>query len=396
MALPDPLEQFTQPSYYAAHFMDSQVWQPYVQHVCNKHGFTVRHIQPGLPGTYPTYIATVNAPDISQGVPNLVVKFFGPLFDGAVAFNIEKAVANTLAQHRLPFHIPEILAQGQLIKGWNYLSFEHIPGVSFSQARKQLSTRVLMKLAAQLGSYLRELHDSTTNFQLVDARLGSPIEREEFPDFIANQHRHCSANHQKWNDLPGHLAEQLPAYLIPLEELVDLGTPPHLIHADLTADHVLGKLVGAEWHTLAIIDWGDARLGNILYDLVALHLDLFKGDVRLLQACLEAYRLPEFYQHEFPHKAFCMVLLHQFPTPASVYAPYQQATSLSELAECLFGILVYRKLAPSITVLKRRFWLSIILLNLYELTPLYLPEAFHSLSRGEIRLFAIGLIIHCL
>jgi hygromycin-B 7''-O-kinase len=334
----DPLEQFTQPSFYTAHFMDLKVWQPYVQRVCRAHGFTVKHIQPGLPGTYPTFIATVDAQGINQGVESVVVKFFGPLFDGVGAFTIEKAVSNSLAQHPLRIHIPNILAQGQLIEDWNYLVFEYIPGVSFGQARRQLSARALIKLAAQLGSYLRELHDHTKRKFPVSSQLGSPIEWEKFPHFIEHQHRQCAINHKKWNDLPGQLVKQVPAYLLPLEQLVDLTAPPHLIHADLTADHVLGKVVGSDWHTLAIIDWGDARLGNILYELVALHLDLFGGDDRLLQAFLEAYQLPEFFQHEFPRKAFSMVLLHQFPMPASVYAPYQGVASLSELAECLFGI----------------------------------------------------------
>jgi hygromycin-B 7''-O-kinase len=338
MSPSDPLEQFTQLSYYTAYFMDPQVWQPYAQRVCHAHGFTFKHIQPGLAGTYPTFIASVEAQGINQAVKSVVVKFFGPLFDGAGAFSKEKAVANTLTKLPLRFHIPNILAQGQLTRDWYYLVFEYIPGMSFGQARRQLSTRALMRLAAQLGSFLRELHDNTTNRLPTNSRLGAPLEWEKFPDFIENQHRQCAINHQKWNDLPGHLVEQLPAYLLPTEQLVEITDSPHMIHADLTADHVLGKTVGSDWHTLAIIDWGDARIGNILYELVALHLDLFKGDVRLLKACLEAYRLPEFFQHEFAHKAFSMVLLHQFPMPASVYAPYQHAASLSELAQRLFGI----------------------------------------------------------
>jgi hygromycin-B 7''-O-kinase len=338
MALHDPLKQFGNLSYYEAHFMDPLIWQPYVQRACSVHGFSVNHIQPGQPGTYPTFIVTVEAKNNRGSVSSIVVKFFGPLFDGAGAFATEKTVALILAQHSLGFHTPDIFAQGQLTNDWNYLIFEHIPGVSLSQAWSQLSIKALMELAAQLGGYLRELHDSTTSIQPFIPQPGSAAAWEKFPDFIDKQLRQCVTNHQKWNDLPDHLLEQLPAYLLPLEELIEPTAAPHLIHADLTADHVLGKRQGTDWHTMAVIDWGDARLGNILYELVALHLDLFKREVRLLQACLEAYRLPAFYQHNFSHKAFCMVLLHQFPMPAQVYAPYSQAASLSELAAGLFGI----------------------------------------------------------
>jgi hypothetical protein len=33
-----------------------------------------------------------------------------------------------------------------------------------------------------------------------------------------------------------------------------------------------------------------------------------------------------------------MVLLHQFPMPARIYAPHQDIQSLHELAERLFGL----------------------------------------------------------
>ncbi len=89
---------------------------------------------------------------------------------------------------------------------------------------------------------------------------------------------------------------------------------------------------------MAIIDWGDTRVGNILYELVALHLDLFRGDKHLLKLCLQAYELPIFYQLDFTRKALSMVLLHEFPMPAHVYAPYQDAHSLDELAEAVFGM----------------------------------------------------------
>ena len=334
----DPLDQFTHLSYYTSHFMDPLVWQPYVERVCKLHGFNARHIQPGLPGTYPTFIISVDSEGTHTSIHNVVVKFFGPLFDGAGAFAIEKAVSLTLALHPLNIPSPNILAQGQIADEWSYLVFEYIPGVSLGQARAHLSPEALLELAVQMGTYLHELHKITTKFQSIGRTLGQAITWERFSDFIEKQISQCVANHQQWNDLPVHLLEQLPAYLLPMEELIDLDAPLHLIHADLTADHVLGTQRCAGWHTLAIIDWGDARLGNILYELVALHLDLFHSDVRLLQACLDTYHLPDFYQHEFPHKAFNMVLLHQFPMPAEVYAPHNHVASLDELAERLFGI----------------------------------------------------------
>jgi hypothetical protein len=167
----------------------------------------------------------------------------------------------------------------------------------------------------------------------------------EFIDFLECQRANCLVNHRQWGDLPPQLLAQVQGFLLPVAELVDLASPPHLIHADLTGDHLLGQRAeqkkltpsGAEWDTLAIIDWGDTRIGNILYELVALHLGLFQSDQRLLKLCLEAYGLTDFYRNDFARKAMCMVLLHQFPMPANIYAPFKDTPSLDELAVNLFS-----------------------------------------------------------
>jgi hypothetical protein len=173
-----------------------------------------------------------------------------------------------------------------------------------------------------------------------------------YVDFLEHQRASCLVNHRQWGDIPAQLLSQVQDYLLPVSELLDFSSSPHLIHADLTGDHLFGQLVsdapvitsdldpkqsGSGWESLAIIDWGDARIGNILYELVALHLGLFQADKRLLNICLEAYRLPDFYRQDFPRKALCMVLLHQFDMPVQVYTHYLHVQTLQELAEELFG-----------------------------------------------------------
>jgi hygromycin-B 7''-O-kinase len=124
-----------------------------------------------------------------------------------------------------------------------------------------------------------------------------------------------------------------------VDRLIDFSAPPHLIHADLTADHLLGRLVNGRWQTLAIIDWGDAMTGNILYELVALYLDLFHSDKHSLRIFLESYGLPDFYQPNFPRQALSMTLLHQFPVAGSVYAPHHRVHTLQALAERFYSVI---------------------------------------------------------
>jgi aminoglycoside phosphotransferase (APT) family kinase protein len=269
----------------------------------------------------------------------IVVKFFGALFEGTGSFGIERAMGHYLARQFLPIRSPAIVAEGELTLGWQYLIFDGIPGVSIGQVRQQLSERSLVEAAGQMGVFMNSLHSVTATGLPIIPMPGGEMTWSGFVDFLKTQSENCHTNHEGWSDLPPQVLDQVQDYLLPVGELLDFASPPHLIHADLTGDHLLGRvLVGADWDSLAIIDWGDARVGNILYELVALHIDLFQADKSLLYSCLKNYRLPDFYKQDFAHKALCMVLLHQFPMPAQIYAPHGGVKTLPELADRLFGI----------------------------------------------------------
>ncbi len=335
-------------AYYAAHFMDLAMWEPSVRKLCIQHGFSPKRVSPGLPGSFPTFIVELEFSEVNSTSRLIVVKFFGPLFDGYHSFAIERAMGRYLTPQSLPVPSPGILAEGDLAHEWSYLIFEGIPGVSLGQVRQQISQKAWMLVAEQMGKFIHALHASTANTLSVMAKPISASSWATYVDFLQLQRANCPTNHLRWNDLPSQLAGQVQDYLLPVDQLVDLASSPHLIHADLTADHLLGRTVtlpklhartrtSANWESLAIIDWGDARVGNILYELVALYLDLLHADRHLLHICLESYKLSDFYQQDFPHKALCMVLLHQFPMPASIYTPYHDAHTLSEVAQGLFG-----------------------------------------------------------
>ncbi len=322
---------------YTAHFMAPTLWKPYVWQVCAWHGFSCTQIEPGVPGTFPTFIvgaAEVNTPQTRQ---TLVVKFFGPQFGGCDSFNVERDIGRWLETQSMPIGSPKILAEGRLDNDWLYLIFEHIAGVSIGQVRETLSMNDWLSIASEMGEYIRRLHTQTVHHQSELPRSVQPC-LENFTSFITQQRVNCHAHHLEWSDLPAQLLDQIESFILPMERLIDFSSPAHLIHADLTLDHLLGSMESGGWKSLAIIDWGDAMTGNILYELVALHLDLFQSAKQLLKVCLKAYGLPDFYRRDFPRKALSMVLLHQFPMPARVYAPHRDVKSLQELAECLFAV----------------------------------------------------------
>jgi aminoglycoside phosphotransferase (APT) family kinase protein len=101
--------------------------------------------------------------------------------------------------------------------------------------------------------------------------------------FLLHQISRCRSNHLEWGALPARLIDQVENYLLPVEALLDLAYPPHLIHADITGDHLLGRINNEVWHSLGIIDWGDAMSGDLFYELQALYLDLFRCDREMLR-----------------------------------------------------------------------------------------------------------------
>lgn len=341
MANSSSLGSFSDLPFYSAHFMDLALWESYVRQVCQSHGFEGKRIFPGLPGTFPTFIVEINAEGVRKSSTSIVVKFFGPLFGGADSFRIELSMGDLLAQQSLPIPSPAILTKGQLDLEWWYLIFEHIPGVSIGQVRQQLSPGAWVGVAHQMGLFMKKLHTATALALPVLPQPKSAVSWDGFAGFLEDQRAHCYTNHLGWNDLPTHLLEQVQDFILPAGQLINFSSPSHLIHADLTSDHLLGRLTSTtttDWDNLAIIDWGDTRVGNILYELVALHMDLFKADKHLSRTCLEAYGLPDFYKQDFPRKALSMLLLHQFPMPPDIYAPHRDVPSLQELAQCLFGL----------------------------------------------------------
>lgn len=301
------------PDGYRRSFMDPLLWQPFVRRVCTRNGFPCRAIRPGLAGSFPTFI-------VDQ---QLVIKFFGVLFEGGTGWRVEKEAADLMAD------LPEIpaaplLASGRLenASGWRYLVFAFLPGASFGELREQVSFPDMLALARWLGTALRRLH-----------AVKLPI-RTAIPRLTSKKLRTWSAS-RKRESLPGWpegLRRQVDGYLAAGTLPVKAGAN-HFIHADLTADHLLGELENGTWKTRGIIDFGDALRGNIFYELAALHLDLFAGDRRLLAAFLETYRLSPEDRQDFPRKAMSMALMHQFDIFAPLFARQPRLTEIRTLEE---------------------------------------------------------------
>ena len=304
---------------YRQHFMDAALWRPCVTGVCRAHGWTCERVRPGVAGTFPTFLV-----DEAR-----VVKFFGPLFDGATCLKVEYEAAQRMAAvPEVP--IARLLAEGTLAgtAGWGYLVFEFVEGVSIGEVYAQVGFEDRLALARWLGGWMRRMHAVEVRGETALPSLGL----ERMSGWFSLR---WPEDRQKW---PVRLAAGVREYLQENAAFIQSGDGC-FIHADLTLDHVLGMLEDGRWTTRAVIDFGDAMRGNLYYELAALHLDLFDCDRRLLAAFLEGYGLDP--DPDFARKAMATTLLHQFDVYGHLFAwkpELGKARTLEELARWLWEV----------------------------------------------------------
>jgi aminoglycoside 2''-phosphotransferase len=151
---------------------------------------------------------------------------------------------------------------------FGYAVYRYLPGQPVNP--EGLSGRARSALAADLAGFLRVLHD---------IRPSPELERA-----LPREDAHAvSVQYQRVADErvgPGlstaerqSLAESFGSYL---EDRVNLATPARILHADLSAQHVLH----ADGSVTGILDWGDVCFGDPDYDFSYLYLDFGEAFVR--------------------------------------------------------------------------------------------------------------------
>ncbi len=177
----------------------------------------------------------------------------------------------------LPIPAPYFLGQPSAPFPWPFFGARLLPGRELADS--DLSSGELLRTAASLGRFLRELHDPGLVPDVGPADL--PID----PMGRANPPLRASRARQALDRLARHgFWEPDPAVL----ELLDLATaaPPRppdgsagelvVLHGDLHIRHVL---VGRAGEVTGVIDWGDLSLGDPAVDLSIAYFG-FSGHAR--------------------------------------------------------------------------------------------------------------------
>ncbi|MCL4507080.1 MAG: aminoglycoside phosphotransferase family protein [Chloroflexi bacterium] len=308
---------------YTQRFASVDYWTPYVTHVCHKHGFApVHEILCSNPGTFPTFIVD----------SRWVVKFFGQLFDGADAYDMELTANLMVAEDGL-IPAPHLIGLGSLFEaqqGWNwpYLIFEYLPGVHLGQVYDAVAANELLLIAQDLGVTVRHLH-------LINQRYHSFYldNSNAYSRFIGKYRPSCVQRHRVWKALPDHLINQIEDYVLPVHTLTAPTRDPVLLHGDITGDHVLGQLIEGHFTIKGLIDFGDALIGDPDFELIALHLDAFRCNNRMLGEYLTAYGLPAQSHGAWQHKLMSLTLMHRFNVMRDVVQYLPAASSVRTLEE---------------------------------------------------------------
>jgi hygromycin-B 7''-O-kinase len=280
---------------------DSAFWRPRIAAVARRHGLGCHAIRPpARRGIHPVFI-----------VDDLwVVKFLPAEMEGAAAFAVEMAMNRAIAAGgRIP--APAVIASGE--GPLAHIVFERVPGTTWSDAFAEVTPANRERIARRLGEILRRLHALPA-----EALAGTGRSLEFYRAWLQDQREGCAARLRRRGSLPAHLIAQIDEFLPPLESSTRPGSPPGLLHGDLHANHLLGRGDGRDWALAGIIDFGHGMVGDPLYDLLEIHLDVFRCDKRLLAAFFDGYGREIVARRELPRRALSLALLSPFDPLAAV------------------------------------------------------------------------------
>ncbi len=259
-----------------------------------------------------------------------VLKVYTPFFGGRESRGMETAALKNLAlEGGVP--VPKVLAKGELEPlerewKWPWALLGRLPGRTLATLWPPLTASERHGFAFELGTMLRRIHGVVPGGEL--SRTYQSVWPKGFAEFLTRQHQLVSAQ----SDLA-----VIPVY----EEILRMSPAglvsgwPALLHGDLDGSHILvesGKISG-------IIDFGDAKLGDPLYDFIPIHHDLFGLDRSLFAEFLKGYGIDAATEPRFRDRLITYTILHEwgFAGRLSKWTSQSGATTLGDLALWMWG-----------------------------------------------------------
>ncbi|XP_058087090.1 lysine-specific demethylase JMJ21 isoform X2 [Magnolia sinica] len=303
---------------------------------------------------------------------------------------------------------------------WPYIITKRCKGNIFANLRDELPWDDVLNLASFLGDQLHNLHILPlpslhdlmyleVKYEMISTRtihndsgkdsnrpsgnasreaicenFSIPVEWDLFIKILTKRRKNVSNHLAKWGSpIPSSLIEKIDEY-IPHNVAVLLDTfkdkdglykvskSPTWIHSDIMDDNVHmkpcvpthcldengcnGDEKQRKWNPSHILDFSDLSIGDPIFDLIPIHLDIFRGDSQLLKKFLESYRLPlagrpseddmlldgkvESKFRRLSYRAMCYCILHEDNVLGAVFSLQKElksAKSWEEVEETVWG-----------------------------------------------------------
>ncbi|XP_002513952.2 F-box protein At1g78280 [Ricinus communis] len=280
---------------------------------------------------------------------------------------------------------------------WPFIVTKRCKGKIFAELRETLSWEDALNLASFLGEQLCNLHllpyppFNKSNFSEIEQEMGFtcangsmeelsyksdiPAECNIFIRTLSKKKKDVISRLRNWGDpIPGTLIQKVHEYIPDdLTKLLEpyqnqngmnsICKPCSWIHSDVMDDNVHmepnwvspclnGNSADAclvdsgsngykngrddkSWRPGHIIDFSNLSIGDRIYDLIPVYLDVFRGDTSLLKQFLESYKLPLLTgKHEavkgtdkfarLSYRAMCYCILHEENILGAIFSIWKE------------------------------------------------------------------------
>ncbi|XP_062026333.1 lysine-specific demethylase JMJ21-like [Rosa rugosa] len=310
----------------------------------------------------------------------------------------------------------ESISSAEYTRIWPYLITKRCKGKIYAELRDTVSREDELNLASFLGEQLRNLHllphpplnistfsdiEQGSDFPFTNGSMEAvphksniPAEWDIFIRTLFKKKKDVSSRLIKWGDpIPSTLIEKVDKYMpddfakflymFKDENGVSkIGKSCSWIHSDIMDDNIHMELCGfnscfignvkdtclvnngslnvdgdrAErktWCPSHILDFSNLSIGDPIYDLIPLYLDIFRGDCYLLKQFLDSYKLPLVRQaspHEYmeggdkfgrlSYHAMCYCILHEENVLGAIFSIWDElkmAKSWEEVEQVVWG-----------------------------------------------------------
>ncbi len=277
------------PADYRPIYRDAAVWLPAMRAICRRHHLDPTALRMAPPGTHVVFFVGTAC----------IIKLFVPPW-------VEDAYPERVALAALRGHatiaVPQLIGQGEL-EGWPYLVLTTVPGRSLETVWPALSPADRQHIMHQLGALMRQLH-------ALDVTKVEGL-ASDWSGFLSQQFRLCLDNQAQAGASAAWL-EQIHSFLANLPPLAGNGSPSALLHSDITCEHVYLQQQEDTWQISGLIDWGDAMIGDPLYDFVAPAL-ITRDDPAVWRALLQGYGFqPARWSADRAAELLAYALLHRY------------------------------------------------------------------------------------